>query len=1176
MVRIYTGLTVVLAFLFCNAAGQDFSNKGKEFWLAYSFHVGMVNTGGGLPSMTLYLTSDENTGYKVEIFGLAVLSTGNITAGQVVTVTIPSTYFINDEGTFLNKAIRVTADKPIVVYSFITRAAASAATLCLPVNVLGKEYFTSSFQQISNEQNSHSYITIIGVEDNTTVEITPTADTKNGWTAGSTHSVNLNKGAIYQVLGTTSGNTGGDLTGTRVRSVASGTGGCKRIAVFSGSGKIFIGCTGGGAGADNLYQQLYPTGTWGKKYLTAPSFSRPYNYYRVIRSNSSVNVYVNGVLIPSSSFVNNIYGFANNSPNSIEADQPVSVAQYFTSQGCNGNTGNYDPEMIMLNPIEQNIDKVTLVSTNLVNAPAQHHVHVIMRNMGTGLSSFKLDGVSVPLSSWTPHPADPTYSYTYLSNVSQGYHRLESDSGFNALAYGYANVETYGYSAGANVKDLYQFVSIQNQYSTVNFPSTCKNSPFFFSMTFPYQPTEIKWVFGAPLNAMGINDVTISHPVFDSTWQVNGKQLYRYKLSSAFVINTVGTYNIKVLAQNPSPDGCSGEQEINYDVQVFDPPKADFNFATTGCLTDSVRFTDNSSTFGRPAVQWFWDFGDTNKSIIRNPTHLYNSGKTYDVRFSMVTDIGCLSDTQMKKVEISHLPVANFGIASPYCIGSNLVFTDSSFVLNSTVAKWKWNFGDGSNSSQQAPSHSYPKAGQYTVSLQVESQNGCASNIKTKTIKVGDVPMPGFIIPGNCVNDPVSQFIDTSSIADGTEGQFTYSWNFGDGNATTANPNISTTKDGLHKYTATGTYNVNLTVTSNSGCSSSLNQSFTINGAVPITAFSIQGGLKHCGYDSIVLVDNSLVNPGKLVKLEIYWDYTGDPTSKIVVNNPVPGSMYKNKYPSFSSPASKDYTIKVVAYSGISCLSSSDQAITIMAIPDVSFPVIDPICGNAVAFNAQTNVSNMTGNGIFSGKGISSDGLFNPPAAGPGSHTVRYTFTGANGCSDYKEQNIIVFPVPTINAGPDRFVLEGGSTNLKITTTGNNLQYVWSPSTYLNNASIAEPITTPQSDINYTLMVTSSDGCSVSDQVMVKILKALTIPNVFTPNGDGFNDRWEIPYLDSYREATVEVFNRYGSLVYRSVGYSKPWDGTFSGKQMPAGTYYYIINPKNGRKQVAGFVDIVR
>jgi gliding motility-associated-like protein len=107
-------------------------------------------------------------------------------------------------------------------------------------------------------------------------------------------------------------------------------------------------------------------------------------------------------------------------------------------------------------------------------------------------------------------------------------------------------------------------------------------------------------------------------------------------------------------------------------------------------------------------------------------------------------------------------------------------------------------------------------------------------------------------------------------------------------------------------------------------------------------------------------------------------------------------------------------------------------------------------------------------------------------------------------------------------------------------------------------------------------MVSTANGCSATDEVLVKVLKTPTIPNVFTPNGDGVNDKWVIEYLESYPGATVEVFNRYGSLVYRSTGYTKAWDGKFSGKDMPAGTYYYIINPKNGRKQISGFVDIVR
>ncbi|MBK8140531.1 MAG: hypothetical protein IPK57_05700 [Chitinophagaceae bacterium] len=104
------------------------------------------------------------------------------------------------------------------------------------------------------------------------------------------------------------------------------------------------------------------------------------------------------------------------------------------------------------------------------------------------------------------------------------------DSGFNAIAYSFGSFESYGYNAGTNIKDIYQYISIQNPQATVNFPATCRGTPFYFSMTFPYQPTSIQWQFGPALNAMGIADVNIPAPVPTSTTVVNGKTLYIYQL----------------------------------------------------------------------------------------------------------------------------------------------------------------------------------------------------------------------------------------------------------------------------------------------------------------------------------------------------------------------------------------------------------------------------------------------------------------------------------------------------------------------------------------------------------------------------------------------------------------------------------------------------------------------
>jgi gliding motility-associated-like protein len=84
------------------------------------------------------------------------------------------------------------------------------------------------------------------------------------------------------------------------------------------------------------------------------------------------------------------------------------------------------------------------------------------------------------------------------------------------------------------------------------------------------------------------------------------------------------------------------------------------------------------------------------------------------------------------------------------------------------------------------------------------------------------------------------------------------------------------------------------------------------------------------------------------------------------------------------------------------------------------------------------------------------------------------------------------------------------------------------------------------------------------------------VPNAFSPNGDGINDTWMIQYLDTYPGCTVDVYNRYGQVIFHSTGYSRPWDGRMNGQPLPIGTYYWIIDPKNGRRQVSGSVTIIR
>ncbi|WP_121810880.1 gliding motility-associated C-terminal domain-containing protein [Mucilaginibacter kameinonensis] len=86
----------------------------------------------------------------------------------------------------------------------------------------------------------------------------------------------------------------------------------------------------------------------------------------------------------------------------------------------------------------------------------------------------------------------------------------------------------------------------------------------------------------------------------------------------------------------------------------------------------------------------------------------------------------------------------------------------------------------------------------------------------------------------------------------------------------------------------------------------------------------------------------------------------------------------------------------------------------------------------------------------------------------------------------------------------------------------------------------------------------------------------MIIPNAFTPNGDGVNDTWRITGLAAYPNCTVNVFNRYGAGIFRSVGYSKDWNGSFNGYVLPSGTYYYVVDLKNGSKPLSGYVVLLK
>lgn len=181
-----------------------------------------------------------------------------------------------------------------------------------------------------------------------------------------------------------------------------------------------------------------------------------------------------------------------------------------------------------------------------------------------------------------------------------------------------------------------------------------------------------------------------------------------------------------------------------------------------------------------------------------------------------------------------------------------------------------------------------------------------------------------------------------------------------------------------------------------------------------------------------------------------------------------------------------------------------------------------------------------------------------------------------NGCSTVDSVTIGALPMPVANAGKDLQIFEGGNVRLQPVSHANNAGYRWSPAATLSNATIADPLASPIITTEYTLQVTSTDGCLAEDKVIVMVYPYLKIPNAFSPNGDNINDIWRIDNIGEYPEARVQVFNRYGQEVFFSKGYRTPWDGTFNGKPLSPATYYYIIEPGAGYPRQAGWIVLLK
>ncbi|HNA17298.1 MAG TPA: gliding motility-associated C-terminal domain-containing protein, partial [Ferruginibacter sp.] len=465
------------------------------------------------------------------------------------------------------------------------------------------------------------------------------------------------------------------------------------------------------------------------------------------------------------------------------------------------------------------------------------------------------------------------------------------------------------------------------------------------------------------------------------------------------------------------------------------------------------------------------------------------------------------------------------------------------------------------------------------ISVQDGSATACSQNmnIPDQVIKVN--PLPTGSITGNklvCINSTNRPDITFSGSGGTTPYMFTYTVNGGAPQTiSTTGANTSVTLQ--HNPTAAGTFTYRLLSVrdgSATACVQNMNVAdvvIDVSDVFPAPDFSFTNSV--CLPNAIVQFQN-LSGIANGTPLTYSWNF-GD-------GSPLSSALNPTHQYYFATP----FNVSLTATSNAGCVTTKTIPMNnIHPQPKADFSFSNPngVCiGDAVTLtdlsDGKDGIITQWHWDLGDGSGIYTTNPINYTYTTAKTYTITFYSVNSIGCnSDTITKSFTVHPYPVVDAGPDRYILEGGQITLQPVVTGNDLQYVWTPNQYLIDNKVANvKVNKPLTDMTYTLTVTARGGCAASDKMFVKLLKFPKIPNTFTPNNDGINDVWSIDYLNTYPDNRVQVFNRAGQLVFESRGYNTPWDGTIKGKPLPFDTYYYIIEPGNGRDPLTGYVTIVK
>ena len=455
---------------------------------------------------------------------------------------------------------------------------------------------------------------------------------------------------------------------------------------------------------------------------------------------------------------------------------------------------------------------------------------------------------------------------------------------------------------------------------------------------------------------------------------------------------------------------------------------------------------------------------------------------------------------------------------------------------------FSWTGPDGFTSNLEDPivtNMTQDQAGFYELQVTVDV---CKSNVSSVRVDVAD--LADFAITSNnatnvvCAGGSVALSVNNLANHD-------YQWKFNGADITTNGATANLTA------TAEGDYSVEVT-NNDLACTTEIGPVAITVVTAPVADYDVAATA--CTGEEVAFTNQSTVDSRATT---VYTWAFGDGDTEQTENTT---HVY--------STAQLFNTTLTVSYSGVTgCTDNAANPITVAAAsqPAITSTAVDLCPDGAATLTVSAAFAEILWSTTETASSIT--------VVGPGTYTVNTTDN--NGCPGTDEVVIAALPVPELAATATPEIVPMFATSQLEATSADGAaieSYSWEPAEFLDDSFIANPVATLEATTEFTVTGTNGDNCSAQASVIVSVEGVLGFPVFFSPNGDGKNDEWNIRAQDK-PECTLSIFDGRGRRVYEAQGQN--WDGTYEGKAVPTGTYYYVFGCPD-EKPATGTVLVVK